>query len=662
MKKFLIISLGIFLYGCTKSLNYTSDTISDQLEKTINVTTPGTLHSFISEKEKPFVTSLTITGAINGDDLIFIKEMAGADVYGQPTEGSLETLDLEEAGIRYGGNPVFIQGNTEFYSDNNVIQAGLFWNCNHIEEVILPKSHIKGLGSHVFFGCTSLQKVSMPDNLTEIPTSTFAFCNSLESVKLPITIETIGDYAFINCFKIKTLGSLPMLKTYGKCSFASCWGLDDFEIPMNQQHIPDSAFYNCINLPIKQLPPDVTSIGAGAFQNCQKISNIDFSTYHKLESIGYEAFMKAALDSVINLPMSMKFIDSRAFMSTDISKVQINSDIRTSPPKFEEYSPDYSPFRSCHKLKEFIVSEGVTFLEVGASVCLHIEVVTLPSTLESIGSESVYSIFTSSSSLQSITFPECLSFIARKSFGSTGINSVSVPSTVKIIQEGCFSHCPIVELTIAEGVEEIHEEAFYNTRIKTLKFPSTLHRIDNLAFSGCENLVSIEIPESVTDLGQSIFENSGLLSATILAPLKSIPSGTFQKCIKLTEVKLPDTIEKIEDAAFMNCSSLSDISLPYGLKSIGKYAFAYCKSLTTIEIPANVTEIESSAFEDSDIKYLILQANTPLDISYDVFNNVNLNEAILVVPDSSIDLYSTHPVWSDFGKIVRFSDYINLIR
>ena len=656
IKKILIFCICISFYGCTEKLEYNSDNIDGPLSKTINVDTPGSLSTHITDKEKYQITSLTISGYLNGDDLILIKEMGGADVYGNATDGKLETLNISEAYIKFGGKPVFIQDQQEFYSDNYVIQAGLFWNCQKLKEVRLPKSNIKSLGSHVFYNCTALQSVSMPSNIAEIPRSTFAQCESLEEVQLPATIVNIGDYAFVNCFKLKSLGKLPTLKQYGKSSFAACWALYDFEIPMSQNEIPDSAFFNCIRLPIKELPAGVTSIGAGAFSNCQSISNIDFSKYNKLEHIGHEAFMEASLDSTINLPESVKHIEHSAFSFTDISKVVINSDITADPPTFDEYAPDYSVFRSCHKLKEFIVSEGVSFLEVGCAVCLSVDKISLPSTLERIGSKTISSLF-AFTDCASIELPENLTYISPWAFAcNLDLKEISIPSGIKVIPEHCFSVAGLVNITLPEGLEEIHSEALANTDIESLILPNTLKKIEELAFSGCEKLAKIEIPESLTYLGPAAFEDCGLRRVSISGSLDTLSAGVFQRCALLTTVSLPSTLTVIDDAAFANCSSLENITLPLNLKTIGKYSFSYCKKLDTIEIPSSVNTIENYAFESSDIKQCIVKQDNPLDISDKVFNNVDLKSATLIVPPGSLNTYKQHPIWSKFGTLTESSN------
>ena len=71
---------------------------------TLHVATAGTLSSIITPSQRPNITNLKLTGKLNGTDIRMIREMAGADIYGNPIQdAALETLDLSEANIVEGG-------------------------------------------------------------------------------------------------------------------------------------------------------------------------------------------------------------------------------------------------------------------------------------------------------------------------------------------------------------------------------------------------------------------------------------------------------------------------------------------------------------------------------------------------------------------------------
>ena len=161
----------------------------------------------------------------------------------------------------------------------------------------------------------------------------------------------------------------------------------------------------------------------------------------------------------------------------------------------------------------------------------------------------------------------------------------------------------------------------------------TINNIEDRAFSGCHNLLGIEIPSTITHIGECVFDSCSYLSSIIVAEgnknykivdgvlysidgtsiiqypphkqsetdnyeipdtVTSIGGGAFLSS-RLTSVTIPDSVKEIGDRAFMY-SDISKIALPDKLISIGEEAFALCEKLTKIEIPASVEVIGLNAF------------------------------------------------------------------
>ncbi|MBR2479682.1 MAG: leucine-rich repeat domain-containing protein, partial [Clostridia bacterium] len=53
--------------------------------------------------------------------------------------------------------------------------------------------------NHAFSGCTSLNSVIIPDNVTSIGERAFYSCDSLTSVPIGNSVTSIGGYAFYDC-------------------------------------------------------------------------------------------------------------------------------------------------------------------------------------------------------------------------------------------------------------------------------------------------------------------------------------------------------------------------------------------------------------------------------------------------------------------------------
>ena len=83
------------------------------------------------------------------------------------------------------------------------IREEAFYKCESLKELKLPKN-LKRIGSRAFYQC-GLQKLDLPEGLTEIGDSAFLKCKQLEYVKIPESVQKIGKWAFHGCGKLKVL-------------------------------------------------------------------------------------------------------------------------------------------------------------------------------------------------------------------------------------------------------------------------------------------------------------------------------------------------------------------------------------------------------------------------------------------------------------------------
>lgn len=137
-----------------------------QVKRTVNVATAGTLSTLITAGEKYTIDELTLTGELNGSDLRLLRDMAGNDYMGQPTNGMLKKLDLSGANIVAGGDAYFDL-------DNNYINLG---NTNYYYgfDDAPRTSEADTFGEYLFAGCQQLQTVKTPTSLIKIGNRVFA--------------------------------------------------------------------------------------------------------------------------------------------------------------------------------------------------------------------------------------------------------------------------------------------------------------------------------------------------------------------------------------------------------------------------------------------------------------------------------------------------------
>ena len=161
----------------------------------------------------------------------------------------------------------------------------------------------------------------------------------------------------------------------------------------------------------------------------------------------------------------------------------------------------------------------------------------------------------------------------------------------------------VKKVVLKKGVERIGHNAFGNfTKLKSVKFPKTLKRIDAYAFSDTQ-ISSLQLPDNVTVIGEGAFYPS-IISGKIKtiklpAKLKIIGKWAFEEQ-KFTELTIPANVEKIGAQAFSGCQSLKKIVIKSKkLKKIGSRAFATIGQNAVIYIPKERETEYRKMIEDS---------------------------------------------------------------
>ena len=181
-----------------------------KVEMQVNVSTAGTLQSLIPTEQKYEITDLTLTGNLNGDDIRFIREMAGIDYAQSPTEGKLIFLDLSQTNIMSGGKPYYSDINSGYNTSDNNIGGYMFAYCK-LSTIILPLS-TTNIKSYAFAKCYNLTSISMPDNIINLGHLTFWNCINLKTIELPSEAEEIGAELFDNCKSLSSLNIPSKIK------------------------------------------------------------------------------------------------------------------------------------------------------------------------------------------------------------------------------------------------------------------------------------------------------------------------------------------------------------------------------------------------------------------------------------------------------------------
>jgi hypothetical protein len=84
--------------------------------------------------------------------------------------------------------------------DSNPLYNGakLYLNNNELKELNIPANIMK-IKDYTFYGCESITKVTMGDNVKNICTAAFRGCSALTTVTIPASVTSIGKEAFYRC-------------------------------------------------------------------------------------------------------------------------------------------------------------------------------------------------------------------------------------------------------------------------------------------------------------------------------------------------------------------------------------------------------------------------------------------------------------------------------
>ena len=139
------------------------------------------------------------------------------------------------------------------------------------------------------------------------------------------------------------------------------------------------------------------------------------------------------------------------------------------------------------------------------------------------------------------------------------------------------------------------------------------------------------------DIPKNINIPSTVKNKDVTYSVIKIEDAAFSGCEDLKSITIPDSVTEIGENAFEGCDSLKSIVLGKGVTVIGEYAFSGCSSLKNIVIPDSVREIGMSAFEDCDSLESVVLGKSVIELEDDdMFSECSSLKSITVSPDNPI--------------------------
>ena len=124
---------------------------------------------------------------------------------------------------------------------------------NSLERVVIPDT-VTEIGENAFYKAKRIKSVDLPAGLTAIGEYCFAEM-AISSIDLPDGVTVIPDYAFENTASLGTLPVSDSVTEIGYAAFHGCTGLDSITIPDSVETIKGDAFYACSLSDVSVLNP-----------------------------------------------------------------------------------------------------------------------------------------------------------------------------------------------------------------------------------------------------------------------------------------------------------------------------------------------------------------------------------------------------------------------
>ena len=502
--------------------------------------------------------------------------------------------------------------------------------CNEIEELKLPDS-LKVLNGNTVASCEKLKKLSVGKSLEKIkhPNSPFLHLSALKYFY----------YDAINCYNYEDEDN---------------WGVPLFNECGNQ----NEGIEIVIGKDVKRLLRDMVGSSDSDKQNYFK--NISFEEGSQLEIIERRALNADFMDSTLELPDAVCRIDGdvkgnfkgtlkiptklkelpnfwgnnftgdlyipdtvtkiTGFGLQNFDNVYISKNVTEIPDfcftectiKTINFSNIEAIRKGAFECAEFIntileLPDSVTVIEDAAFRGSNITKITLPKTLEILGSKEITSEI----------------YYNRVFGGCAELTEVVLPENLEYIPDECFEDCYKLKTVNAfpKNLKKIGANAFKYTivELKMNKFPDTLEYIGEYAFyvknennrplHNYKNVTVPEFPGSLKYIGKSAFEMyfyDNKDSELVLPENMEYLSG-FNECA-VKSITIGKGTKEIGESAFCQTSTetMEKLIIPEGVETIGDRAFMgkmdggsrgyMLGTIKSIELPASLKIIGSSAF------------------------------------------------------------------
>jgi len=193
------------------------------------------------------------------------------------------------------------------------IEKYAFYGCTSLNSVTITNS-VNYIGDSAFSSCSSLTTITIPDSIINIGSDAFKGCSSLTSIivdKENLNYLSNNDVLFNNdetelikypSGNTQTSYIIPNSVTkIGNGAFSDCRSLTSITIPDSVTYIGSNAFSGCSSLTSISIPDSIINIGNNVFSDCTSLENVTFDGKKEPSSVGSNIFSNTKVTKV-NVP------------------------------------------------------------------------------------------------------------------------------------------------------------------------------------------------------------------------------------------------------------------------------------------------------------------------------------------------------------------------
>ena len=477
--------------------------------------------------------------------------------------------------------------------------------------------NVIGIEKSALISNSEIEELEIQANVKTIGANAFKSCTKLKKVELPSTLTSIGDNAFKDCSDLTdvTFNGNPTTLTFGNGSFQNCTSLKLFSFPAGLTSIGNNAFNGCGNL---------TEI----------VSNINDDNIFPFPSTN------AFPDNNVILYITSGTREQYATQGWDSSKfLHIFQGARV------ENTDDEKKLTYVYTASD---NEAVLLKSDPENTTAVIEQPSFEKTVIAIAK----SAFINSVELTEITIPDGVKTISKNAFkGCSKLKKVELPSTLTSIGDNAFNGSTL-EYVITKANDPINISSNVFSSYKGSLYVPGGHLDSYKGNDVWKKFASIYEGE----MKEKSFDDTGLsyvcATAEKTAVLISSASST-KKVVIPSKISVDGendyTVIGIKESAMTSNSSVEELEIQENIKNIGANAFKGCSKLKKVELPSTLTSIGDNAFNGSTLDYVVIKAQTPVNIKSNVFSSY---KGSLYVPENSSSLYNAENcVWNQFAFI-----------